>query len=110
MADGSLYFITEGTSSGQESGTFDNATTSGVPFEGGSYTVLNSPVGPNGQRFAITYNGSYVSYAFFGGSDIVLMAIPEPGTWATLLAGFGALIGLGRFSRRGRTGPGTRGA
>jgi hypothetical protein len=40
--------------------------------------------------------------AFSGGNDIALqlMAIPEPGTWATLMSGLGMLMGLQRFRRR----------
>ena len=45
------------------------------------------------QPFQITYFGD-------NSRSIVLMAVPEPTTWATLLSGVGMLVGLQRFRRR----------
>jgi autotransporter-associated beta strand protein len=46
--------------------------------EGATFTV-------NGQAFSISYIGG-------DGNDVVVTAVPEPGTWALLLAGSAALI------------------
>jgi hypothetical protein len=35
------------------------------------------------------------------GHDYALLAVPEPGTWALMLAGLGSLAGLGRRRRCG---------
>jgi hypothetical protein len=35
-----------------------------------------------------------------GGNDIVITVVPEPGVASIMLAGLGALMGLGRFRRR----------
>ena len=57
-----------------------------------------------GQAFFVSYYGDSTNPAggfdVPGGNDIVLMAVPEPQTWATLLSGIGALVGLQRFRRR----------
>jgi hypothetical protein len=52
------------------------------------------------QEFAISYMGSYGDGTTTGGNDIVLTAIPEPGTWGMILGGFGMLIGFQRLRKR----------
>jgi len=53
-----------------------------------------------GQEFAISYTGNYGANSTIGGSDIVLTAIPEPGTWGMILSGFGMLIGFRKLRKR----------
>ena len=54
----------------------------------------------NGQEYALSYTGDFASNSTTGGNDIVLTAIPEPGTWGMILAGFGILIGIQRLRKR----------
>ncbi|MGB8352304.1 MAG: autotransporter-associated beta strand repeat-containing protein [Chthoniobacteraceae bacterium] len=54
----------------------------------------------NGQEYALSYTGSFASNSTTGGNDIVLTAIPEPGTWGMILCGFGMLIGIQRLRKR----------
>jgi hypothetical protein len=54
------------------------------------------------QEFAISYVGDYTSNSTVGGNDIVVTAIPEPGTYAMALSGFGILIAVQRIRRRGK--------
>jgi autotransporter-associated beta strand protein len=53
-----------------------------------------------GQQYLISYTGDSGSNSFTGGNDLVLKAIPEPGTYVSLLGGLASLIGLQRFRRR----------
>ncbi len=59
----------------------------------------NNRVTLNGQDYVIGYAGDFATGAFTGGNDIVLMAVPEPETWA-MLAGGAALLLLGQRRRR----------
>ena len=65
----------------------------------GQFTFNGAPLGngaqfvAGGQLFQINYNGGT-------GNDVVLLAVPEPGSAAMLLASLGALAGLKRFRRR----------
>jgi len=52
------------------------------------------------QEFALSYTGVMLTNQTIGGNDIVLTAIPEPGTWGMILGGFGMLIGFQRFRKR----------
>ena len=54
----------------------------------------------DGQEFAISYTGNYATNSTIGGDDIVLTAIPEPGTWGMILSGFGMLIGFRKLRKR----------
>jgi fibronectin-binding autotransporter adhesin len=53
---------------------------------------------PNGQDFRISYFGDSAAGTFTGGNDIVLQAVPEPGS-AVLLMGGIALLASGRRRR-----------
>ncbi len=73
-----------------------NGTTSRLFFNGAELdegTIFMATSGSNSQFFQVSYVGS-------SGNDIVLNAIPEPGTLAGLLSGLGMLAGLQRFRRR----------
>lgn len=65
-------------------------TLGGVP-EGGSLTI-------GGQQFQISYTSDFggAGFAAGTGNDVALMAVPEPGSAAALLAGLGLLLGLRR--------------
>ena len=52
------------------------------------------------QEFALSYTGDFGTNSTLGGNDIVLTAIPEPGTWGMILGGFGMLVGFQRFRKR----------
>ena len=52
------------------------------------------------QEFALSYTGLLSANSTTGGDDIVLTAIPEPGTWGMILGGFGMLICIQRLRRR----------
>ena len=66
-------------------------------FIGESYAVNRAGLGQGPQFFVARFRG-----LIDGGSDKVpAMAVPEPGTWAFLLAGLVTMIGIG--VRRTRT-------
>ena len=50
--------------------------------------------------FALSTTADSVGGTFTGGNDVALYAIPEPGTWAMLLGGFGMLVIGRRMLRR----------
>jgi len=52
------------------------------------------------QEYALSYTGSFGTNSTTGGNDVVLTAIPEPGTWGMILGGFGMLVGFQRFRKR----------
>jgi hypothetical protein len=64
---------------------------------GGNSLDQNEPFfvsnGGFNQTFVISYNAD-------GGNDVVMVAIPEPGTIVSVFGGLGALLGLQRFRRR----------
>ena len=37
------------------------------------------------QEYALSYTGNFATNSTIGGDDIVLTAIPEPGTWGMIL-------------------------
>jgi hypothetical protein len=95
IAQGDLFFIVNNDGADPISGQFGGIPNSGAPGAPG-FTVLN------GQPFFVSYFGDAGTNAFdtAGGNDIVLQAVPEPQTWATVMSGIGALMGLQRFRRR----------
>ena len=86
-ADLGTFFIAINDGNDAILGTFGNAS--------GAGNIVN--VG--GQAFAVSYDADSVSGTFHGGNDIAVMAVPEPSSTITLLAGLGALLG-GRRARR----------
>jgi hypothetical protein len=104
--DGSLYFVADVLGSGTFGGRFANATAPasfGEAYDGETLEVLMEVYGPQGQQFAISYDGDATNGTFHGGNDAVLMAIPEPTGAGMLVAGGAMLIGLQRMRRRGRS-------
>jgi len=84
-----------------ESGFFANTVTDTNPafFGGAAFPSITV----NGHEFAVSYNSTGTTFfngGAGGGTNIALLAIPEPNTAATLLGGLGSLIGLQRFRRR----------
>ena len=69
-----------------------------VTLNGGTVSDTGNIV-LNGQQFSLVYNAN-----FAGGdnvaNDVALMAVPEPGTWAMVMGGFGMLIAAQRMRRR----------
>jgi hypothetical protein len=89
-----LYVIVNGgaAATGATGDWFANATASGDPVTAGSGDVFDVFYGVNA-----TNSGP--------GSDVVLelvsvAAVPEPGTWASLLGGIGVLVIWQRSRRR----------
>jgi hypothetical protein len=76
-----------------------------VAFFGGDIsTFYSDPVNPNmidTQIFRLVYVENLTDSGGNPSYDIQLIAVPEPGTVATLVSGVGMLLGLQRF-RRGR--------
>jgi hypothetical protein len=90
------------------------------PADQTTFTVVNSSAGINGyasgarfsylgnsldegEQFAVA-SGAFsqifsISYAADSGKDIVLVAVPEPVAFTSILAGAGLLIGLRRHRR-----------
>jgi fibronectin-binding autotransporter adhesin len=96
--DGSLLFLFEGSTL-TVSGTFQNAGAADPDQLGfGTYTV-------GGQLFAISYEANFnggIGSAFTGGTDVALMAIPEPNSLAMLAGSLSLALGLQRFRRQNR--------
>jgi autotransporter-associated beta strand protein len=92
---GDLFFIALNDGNEAISGT---AAALGA-FPDAGFDVV---IGPNGQRYAVSLTGDQATGAFTSalGNDIALMVVPEPSSWAMLLASFGATLGLQRFRRR----------
>jgi autotransporter-associated beta strand protein len=80
------FFILQNDGTDPISGTFLN-----LP-EGQTFTV-------GGQIFRITYQGDFTTNATTGGNDVLLMAIPEPGTPALVV---GAVLFTAASVRRRR--------
>jgi len=68
----------------------------------GTAIVDNTFITSGGWQFNILYAENATGTG--GGNDVVLelTAIPEPGTWATMLSGFGMLLVVQRLRRKGR--------
>jgi len=68
----------------------------------GTAIVGNTFITSGGWQFNILYAENATGTG--GGNDVVLelTAIPEPGTWATMLSGFGMLLFVQRMRRKGR--------
>jgi len=64
-----------------------------------------SSITANGYSFNIIYDTNAAGGGFGTGNDVVLQltAIPEPGTWATMLSGFGMLLVVQRLRRKTRS-------
>jgi hypothetical protein len=90
------------------------------PVDGTPFTVINSTAGvtgyAGGARFVYAGNSLdegeqfavnsapftqifEIRYAADAGNDVLLVAVPEPGTIASLIGGFTVLLGLQRFRR-----------
>jgi hypothetical protein len=90
------FFIVVNDGADAVSGMFANQITTGNPFDGAVPTVVL-----DGQEFAISYTGDSGSNSTSGGNDIVLVAVPEPGTLAAFLTA-SALLGFARRPRSRR--------
>ena len=91
---GDEFFIIINQGGSAVNGTFANATSD--PFNGGLPSVVLG-----GQLFDIYYSANSGTGALTGGTDVALVsAVPEPGSFATIISGLGMLLGLQRFRRR----------
>jgi hypothetical protein len=81
---------------------FANAQVPGDNIEGSIASYTDAA----GDVFKVSYTANALSDEFEPGSgqDIavqIFSAVPEPGSFATVLSGLGLLLGLQRFRRRG---------
>jgi fibronectin-binding autotransporter adhesin len=67
-------------------------------WNGGFFTV-NGEVIDQVETFFVSGNEYRLDYDL-GGNTVAMVAVPEPGTIASLLGGLGLLVGLGRARRR----------
>jgi len=93
QANGHIFFLITGATT--VIGTFANATGTDPNFAG-----YNTFYSTDGQEFAISYNANFSSDSFTGGSDVAIMATPEPNSLSMLASSFGLALGLLRFRRR----------
>lgn len=82
LHSGDLYFIIINGGSGGVNGNFVDGT--------GAVIAQNQIISLGGQEFKISYIADSTTQNLIGGNDIVLQAVPEPSSWALLLAGLGA--------------------
>jgi len=82
---------------------------SGVSISGQFATANGSPISSNafiadGYNWTISYTASATAGQYSGAGDDIAIeagaAVPEPGTWAMFLGGFGMLLGFQRRLRR----------
>ncbi len=92
VADGDVFYVVL-TGGAGSSGAFANQSTS--LDVNGFYTIT---VG--GRVFDVSYDATAGASFSNGGTDIALMAVPEPNTWAMLLGGLGMLSFWQRSRRR----------
>ena len=88
---GWLDFFTDGVSLIHEASITGNdffQTTSAF------YTLTNNQL-----NILAPVNGGPQTYALVGGGNLVITAVPEPATWALMIAGFGA-VGYGLRRRK----------
>jgi hypothetical protein len=88
-----LYVIVNGGASGTSGATADSF--SNTTFTGGKYVYTNSI----GDTFDVFYGVNAANTTGGNDIDVELVAVPEPGTWASLLGGIGLLV-VGQRSRR----------
>ncbi len=98
--DGSTFYLTLGASFTTGALTNVGAPTGNALAAGGQGEIF---IG--GVDFAVFYNATGGS-SLTGGNDLALLAVavPEPGTWVMLLAGFGMLISFQRLRGRRQVG------
>jgi len=79
-ANNALFFLVDNQGGSALSGVFEklNGTTTNLA-DGATFNV-------SGQDFKISYFGDVGANSFTGGDDLVIQAVPEPGTWLLLAA------------------------
>jgi autotransporter-associated beta strand protein len=79
-ANNALFFLVDNQGGSALSGVFEklNGTTTNLA-DGAQFNV-------SGQDFKISYFGNVGTNSFTGGDDLVIQAVPEPGTWLLLAA------------------------
>jgi autotransporter-associated beta strand protein len=87
-AIGSIYVIVNGSASAP-TGTFGNALASG-----------DDVIGSAGDTYEVFYDVNAANTGAGNDIDLELVAVPEPGTWASLIGGIGMLVVWQRSRRR----------
>ena len=93
--DGDKFFIASGSGI---TGNFSNEGPANVNLPGFGTVMIG------GREFAISYSGNAVANSFTGGTDVVLMAIPETNILGMMLCGLAVITGIGGSRRFGRLG------
>ena len=93
------FFLIDNDGTDAVAGFFSNQVTTGNVFNGAAPTI-----NLGGQEFAISYTGDVATNKTNGGNDVVLTAIPEPGTWTMLAGAFAMQFAVARFRRRSKNG------
>jgi len=93
---GNTITLIDNTGNGTTTGYFSTILTSGS-----TYTATSN----SSYTFAVDGTEYLLSYSSVAGSDgysndVTLTVVPEPSTWAMLLGGLGALVGLKGMARR----------
>ncbi|MES2707201.1 MAG: PEP-CTERM sorting domain-containing protein [Verrucomicrobiota bacterium] len=95
IGTGSRYWLITNDGTDAITGTFANAVSTSA-FSG-LYPGAGGYVTFGGQEFALFYGADSATNALTGGNDLLLSAVPEPGS--TLLLGAVSLLGLARRRR-----------
>ncbi len=68
--------------------------------QNGQFSIAGNAIDDDLEFFTIGANQYGIDYNDFGGTAVSLVVVPEPGIAASLLGGFGMLVGLQRIRRR----------
>jgi fibronectin-binding autotransporter adhesin len=95
-----VLFAGTGTGSGLNNSLYSGLTSGGTDSQG-HIIIEGLTLSFGGSQPPSWYANSYLFLNTVGGvDDIEVEVVPEPGTWAMIIAGFGMLLGIQRLRRR----------